>query len=108
LAELFIPNPLGLKVVNHINSIRTDNRLENLEWVTFAGNSQHAFKAGRCEATRQSVSKRMSRAVVNLATGEKFTSIKKAALSIGLRPNTLVNYLRGYRPNKTNFQYEHL
>lgn len=34
VAELFIPNPYGKEVVNHINTNRSYNRVENLEWCT--------------------------------------------------------------------------
>lgn len=38
LAELFIPNPLNLPSVHHINHDRADYRLENLMWVTLSEN----------------------------------------------------------------------
>ena len=34
LALVYIPNPLNLKEINHINKVRTDNSIENLEWST--------------------------------------------------------------------------
>lgn len=39
LAQTFIPNPENLPVVNHIDHTRTNDSLENLEWVSFKDNS---------------------------------------------------------------------
>jgi hypothetical protein len=46
VAGAFLPNEKGLPVVNHLNSVRYDNRVGNLEWSTHADNSKHAAETG--------------------------------------------------------------
>jgi len=46
IAIYFIKNPLNYCRVNHINSIRNDNRIENLEWCSNRENVLHGFIKG--------------------------------------------------------------
>ena len=111
----FIPNPRNNPEVNHINGIKTDNRISNLEWVTHKENMLHAWATGLHPNTRDAVRKAMTgrtggkhnsaKKVLNTKTGVTYGSVKEAAISINMKTTTLVAQLSGQNTNRTNLEY---
>jgi hypothetical protein len=52
IATVFVKNPHHLNTVNHIDRDRTNNRADNLEWISQAENVKHGLGYGRYKRDR--------------------------------------------------------
>ena len=99
LAQLFIPNTENKSQVNHINGIKHDNRIENLEWVTQSENTLHSFASGLQQVTRP------CKKVIDIISGKIYESVTDASKEFSINRSTLSNMLTGKRKNKTNLNF---
>jgi hypothetical protein len=104
VAQYFIDNPNNLQQVNHINGIKKDNRIENLEWCTQSHNNNHAIKTG-LRVHKKGDDNTQSKKIINIQTGKIYHSALTLSLNIGVSRATLQSWLNGNRPNKTNYRY---
>ena len=122
VATAFIPNPHNLPQVNHIDTDKTNNKPENLEWITNEDNMAHAISHG-CfkpftKKQYESVAKNLAIAhkkqnipVVQLDKDGKYISeygsILEASRSLGLQNGKISMCCKGKRNSCGGFRWKY-
>jgi len=94
VAEAFIPNIEKKPFINHINSNRNDNRIENLEWCTSKENSIHRVKFGKVLKTQRKISEDIKIEIINLF--EKGLSRYKISAATNNPISTVYNIINNH------------
>ena len=92
VAESFLGGKHPTLQVNHINGVKNDNRLENLEWCTGSENVKHAYDSG---LRKPSGGRGKIRRVQVIETGEIFDNLHECAKAIGSDSGNVSKHLHG-------------
>lgn len=110
VAEVFIDNPNDLKQVNHKNGNKTDNRVENLEWISSSDNHKHAYSVlGRkCYAAGKfgAESKRSKPILQYSIIGsfvKEFSCAAEASREVGIGESNIRQCVRGVTKTAKGF-----
>lgn len=111
VAEAFIPNPNGYRVVGHKNNIKNDNRVENLYWTTIKKNTQKAFDDGLAKNDiggddSQAKPVVMYDTYTNQELG-RYGSCKEAQRETGLSLTTICRQAKYHRPTRKPYYFRY-
>lgn len=90
VAKAYIPNPNNWPEVNHMDEVKDNNSVSNLEWCTKQYNLAYGNRSGKC-----------SLKVKCVETGEVFSSLHAAGKAKKVDATNLSSLLRHGKPHHT-------
>jgi len=75
VAEAYLENPDNKPEVNHIDGVKTNNTVSNLEWVTRQENSLHAYKLGLSYQEKNLNQAQLMRILIDFLGGKTLTEL---------------------------------
>lgn len=100
LAAKYVTNPHNKQYVNHKNGVKTDNRIDNLEWVTSGENQRLTYELGLKSKTPKNAnwcSLVVHQYYPNGAYKDEFPSIHEAERQTGVKAANIWKAIKGRR-----------
>ena len=88
VALTFIPNPENKPEVNHKDRNKSNNNVENLEWVTQSENVAHAYRHG-VEPRPTHQDQPFQKEILDIIENKKYFSIREASRQTGHKRDTI-------------------
>jgi hypothetical protein len=102
VAEAFIPNPFNKPFIDHINTIRTDNRVQNLRWVTSKENCHNELTLKHRDTSKN----RMK--VMCIETGIIYDSINEARRQTGVSNSNIWYSCKGRERRVEGYHWKYV
>ena len=104
VAKTFIENPNRLPCINHIDGNKQNNHIDNLEWVTYKQNTEHAYKRNLMKHFKVKVIQYDK----NMNVIKIWNSITEASMNVNTSKMNIIKCCKGINKTAKGYIWKYL